>query len=616
MSEKRINPLFFRLSAIAAILVVAWGVFRLIGQRPGQGGEPPGPVPDSVRGKTLGPSVAVADITKHEIIRSETIALEHGATLQRQSIVVADRGGREKLFGVSIFDHPQHEGNPIRLEDAVSQNYASHIDQLGFKIFDRKLTEAELLQEISSPDNWVCVEDLVKSGHVEVLSENPSWILVLGLPIAVVMIGNTDLNPWNPTTPTMVHDDVPSDLEKKKAWAKFFIGGQHCEWIKASAERNNIPPRLLAAVILNEVSDYGVKDQAQEAWLPYGTTGWAQLKPNVVQAHGLIKPKNDPLRDVVNTYNFPEYIAIWKMLNQPEHAFELAAREISYILDLWDPETEIGQDRLTRPLAQVLLKKPSQGWNREDLCANLEDSISKRQLNSDEERIWKEGVLMNIISGAYNGNGALVLETDRTKIFSAIELSQIDKGRAFEFRDHIPGGEASIQHKNDKGKLVQSVLWQARVHGAAAQDLWPEFLFHHWPCLDVEEKVGLAYRTSCPKTVPLPDPYRFRHFSIYYGNRESGLCLDCKYYIKTKDEVMLSSETHMLDGVKHGRHVSYSTEGKVRHTSTFEQGRIHGVATDYGKTGSISKKTTYEHGKMKKAEYYSRGELIDTTTYD
>jgi hypothetical protein len=50
--------------------------------------------------------------------------------------------------------------------------------------------------------------------------------------------------------------------------------------IRVAAKKHNIPPRLLATVILNELGDYGLGDQLQEVIFDRGSVGMAQITIN------------------------------------------------------------------------------------------------------------------------------------------------------------------------------------------------------------------------------------------------------------------------------------------------------------------------------------------------
>lgn len=116
--------------------------------------------------------------------------------------------------------------------------------------------------------------------------------------------------------------------------------------LAAAARRHQIPPRLLATCILNELGDYGAADQVQErVGPPYdrGSTGMAQISIDTAIKHRLVDVGPDEVAAELRALSIPglapaaaEKIAferaIWRRLNQPADAIEGAAREISLIL--------------------------------------------------------------------------------------------------------------------------------------------------------------------------------------------------------------------------------------------------------------------------------------------
>ncbi|MEM8962025.1 MAG: hypothetical protein AAGD38_11125 [Acidobacteriota bacterium] len=123
-----------------------------------------------------------------------------------------------------------------------------------------------------------------------------------------------------------------------------------------------MPPRLLAAVILNELSDYGLEDELQE-WVQVGdgSSGIAQLQPSRVLDHELLHiPEQRILEKWYSigtnppTYVDPQYLSFesvrgeitaadhhrwevrrhiaWQALSDPRFSLRLAAAEIRYLL--------------------------------------------------------------------------------------------------------------------------------------------------------------------------------------------------------------------------------------------------------------------------------------------
>lgn len=140
--------------------------------------------------------------------------------------------------------------------------------------------------------------------------------------------------------------------------------------LQRSADRHQVPPRLLAACILNELADYGWEDQLQELFFHTGSIGMAQMRVDRAIEFGRVdvdprevdacvekslaserpaeigalpgpsdaastpsernaSPRGTPLE--VARQGCRQYLT-WQRLNEPEHAIEAAAREIDWIL--------------------------------------------------------------------------------------------------------------------------------------------------------------------------------------------------------------------------------------------------------------------------------------------
>ena len=188
--------------------------------------------------------------------------------------------------------------------------------------------------------------------------------------------------------------------KEKCEWIKEQIG-PHMDTITKAANEHNIPPWLLAAVILNELADYNFKDQFQEWIFNRGSVGMAQINVKVAVRHGLVDVSaaevDRYLRSDVATANNPlweewyygtiDYIT-WEKLNQPEYAIEAAAREIDLIL-------QRANENLDKTWTKSLLNGPI---DRDNLYANVRIQIPNERDPEERRILQKEGLALLVIA--------------------------------------------------------------------------------------------------------------------------------------------------------------------------------------------------------------------------
>jgi len=190
--------------------------------------------------------------------------------------------------------------------------------------------------------------------------------------------------------------------------------------INSAARRHRIPPRLLGAIIINELADYNVVDKGQETFFSTGSVGMAQI--NVLRAinHRLVDVREEDLRDFIERYYNPKTVPyaippnvrkwdliseqeklvarqfameriVWSRLNQPEYAIEAAAREAGWIMDQMNRN-------LGRTWQRSLMRGPI---DRADPYRSLITDVANEK-NPAQIRINRERALALLIIAAYN----------------------------------------------------------------------------------------------------------------------------------------------------------------------------------------------------------------------
>jgi hypothetical protein len=187
------------------------------------------------------------------------------------------------------------------------------------------------------------------------------------------------------------NDPIFQNEKKTADWIDQQIGPYY-EKILVSAQRNNIPPRLLATVILTELGDYSYFDQKQETFFSTGSVGMAQLAVTTVKEHGLLGNEDDetsinPAMEYMGGPDDYRNYEIWSRLNQPDYAIEYAAREIDWLLK------EINKN-MDKPWQKALLNGPI---DRQDPYENVKPAPG--YLNT---QVGKAITLSLLVTAAYN----------------------------------------------------------------------------------------------------------------------------------------------------------------------------------------------------------------------
>jgi hypothetical protein len=280
--------------------------------------------------------------------------------------------------------------------EVIPKSFAESVDDLEFSV---------------QPDEIIEADPVVKYYIKNILTQIKIKIYDRQI---IFNWGNMDVNTFSKLS-----------CEEQYKWINDQIG-PYKGTISETAKKHNIPPRLLATVILTELGDYDDADQWQEIIPNTGSVGMAQISVNTAIKHGLVDVSEEEIQDYINHYApttgppnklFPDYYEsaspevkenirmharqriTWQRLNQPEIAIEAAAREIEFILSNVN-------DNLDNTWAKSLLTGPID--RRGDLYKNLKpcNNLHDPYLVSIE----KEGALATLVIGPYN-SGTDVLST-------------------------------------------------------------------------------------------------------------------------------------------------------------------------------------------------------------
>ncbi len=427
-----------------------------------------------------------------------------------------------KVRGMLKFVNTTDAPKDISFYKDISKNIAQHVNNLEFKIVTGDAS-SDIGDFINDTQNFIPISDLVNSGLAEIINEDPSIMFTIALGVLAIggaaeyVLWGDDLSNYVSVRPKESAANVEQILHSGglDAWMDNHLG-EYCDKVRASADTNNVPPRLLAAVILNEIADNDWRNQLQELVNtgPGRSHGWAQLQANRVKEHGLIDigPKdrirdinvdideNDLTMEIIGDPGVPYMTVdrrndlIWERLVNPESAIEIAAREISYLLNLLNEESPYRRN----PWARALLKDPEQGIDRNDLYENLKINPDADVANDPIKRqIELEKTLALLIVAGYNGQGAIFKATDENEIF--------------------------VIEKDPWGAEPEGSFGAPRRHANNAMVIFPETLYSSW-CFKEQTPV------ECPEdpqfigmTLSLYLRANFREYSSSYDRRTYGL---------------------------------------------------------------------------------------------
>ena len=373
-----------------------------------------------------------------------------GINCQDILMLTRNRQNAQRMSASYVLRLDLAEDAPLdsKIAQIIPKKFASHLDQLKFRFqaIDGPIDFANL--PINASRSY-SISELEEMGCVQVVDEDPFvfWVpLGIKQVIELAILGGTllvladtdkidiiDKGDVVPVFTRMNSNIVMSDSEKLK-WVNERIG-EYCDTIRNSARRNNIPARLLAAVVLNELSDYDTLDQYQE-FIYTGENrshGEVQLQVRRVLDHGLIDIATTPevpirmpgvdisydeyrvLQFQSNRITNPQSACLNKFICERiqrfESGIEIAAREIAYLLKLLQRGSKLCQN----PWPSSLLTNPQQGIDLGSIYENLKiDPEAPKPVNVQLER---EKTLAQLVTSAYNGGGAIYYATNRSSIF-------------------------------------------------------------------------------------------------------------------------------------------------------------------------------------------------------
>ena len=338
---------------------------------------------------------------------------------------------------------------PVKYYFYVANQITQDINDLKFNLITTD-TELDPIDGLYDSKSFVSAAEFESAGHIEVIHETADLGSGLYAPAAVstgfIVVVSLILAAFSAQHVALVTDKstvfnvpplcVPSEIVNKTkgeklAWINQWMS-KYCETLKKSAKANNIPPRLLSAVILNELADFDAFDQTQMILCERdeGSYGWIQLQiSRVLDEHKLVDiGTRDQVRDpdiditeseikaeqeVGDAYYQTRGSAIrnlmWRRLVNPDTAIEIAAREVAYILNKFQK----GRPELDSAWAKALLKNPSEGIDRNNIYANLK--TEKTVTDPIEHQKNLEESLAILVVGPYNSPN-IVNERDPVKV--------------------------------------------------------------------------------------------------------------------------------------------------------------------------------------------------------
>lgn len=173
---------------------------------------------------------------------------------------------------------------------------------------------------------------------------------------------------------------------------------------------------------------------------------------------------------------------------------------------------EPGQPALNNPWAQSLLRNPSQGIDRNDIYANLK--VARESTDPVEQQIERERSLAVLLIAAYNGSGAILNETDETRIFTDEE-----RRNGVNFPWESPSDIDDKVTASDGTERNRYPLRDPRVHADNGGTIFPTVL-HQAPCLDTDGTFTARVSVDGGTTSYAPDSVAaFR--SVWLGSQST-----------------------------------------------------------------------------------------------
>ena len=191
----------------------------------------------------------------------------------------------------------------------------------------------------------------------------------------------------------------PMDLDKMSVFEfeRFCISrlGQYENQVYESAAKHQIPPQLLATIILNELADIDRTDQFQESWLDYGSLGIAQIEIGTAIKYQLIPGQLDCRPGTPQTGNKANPHVVANRLRIPQFSIDGAARYIRILLERMCANTD-----------KPWLK--GRGFNLTDVGAITPQGIYSYVHGPNERE--KEASLAQLIAAAYNNEDIIIAQ--------------------------------------------------------------------------------------------------------------------------------------------------------------------------------------------------------------
>ncbi len=550
----------------------------------------------------LSGTISVNSETGVSIYESEEIEIKPGLLFKRSTVLTPVDSYNDQLgysaMSILKFTNTTGSEETTKFIEVIPKSFATHVDQLEYKVLTNQspnLTIDDLLNDSSS---FVSIDDFVNNGYTEVLEEDPVLILlgVLAASVTSYVIINHP-HKFGITSISSV-SDLNTDEETKK-WVDDALLTKYCSAIRDSAETNNIPAKLLANIVLNEMADYDWKDKLQEIIYTGEdkSHGWPQLQPARIIEHklvdiGAVDEVRDPTVDIVEddliayegvdaggvilNIKTPVEKKIFDRLVTPEPGIELAAREIAHLLDMFKKGSLV----LNNPWAKALLINPAEGIDRNKIYDNLK-YLPTLTDDPDERQIAQDRTLALLVAAGYNGSGAIFNQIDEEKVFTAIELSYLAES----------GYDGLVDHKIpwvQSGDLDESYsFFDPRIHGINAGVIFPKVL-HESACLEETENPIQA------KYCSMKGEEGSRVYAAINGvnTAPDGTYAWCWYW----DNGQLQQELPVIDGDIEGIVIGFHQNGNLASEVSWTDSQLNGEYKVYDTDGNLTNCWLYENG--------------------
>lgn len=131
------------------------------------------------------------------------------------------------------------------------------MNQLEYKILADASDNLALSDLLADPTRFVDINEFVSQGSAQVIEEDPIFAIPVLIAGGQIINGATYIIFNRPDLDGLTPRSAPGDLKDLTvAWIDDHLLAEHCGAVRASAQNNKIPSRLLASIVLNEMAGY------------------------------------------------------------------------------------------------------------------------------------------------------------------------------------------------------------------------------------------------------------------------------------------------------------------------------------------------------------------------